>query len=250
MPDDGIDKALCHLLSKHESDPGTRAIARCPAGDDGEFVVCLYVDGEVPFDPGRSPPPVEPKAFPRWIPRGGWHAWGCGRSTLFADNLPRVHIESRRLDLVAELLDTALAGRIDPVVEPVTWVAELALATPLFDPEDIFARLQARTRPYPPPLRRAIRDGFLSEAAHALDHARADAAVREKQLSHAGHCLLEVLHALNGQYLLQARGSLRAAAGMPRCPPDFAARVERALAGGAGGIDMLQALLDEVAALS
>jgi hypothetical protein len=238
---------------------GSRARGTATPGSDWD--IGLYYDGALDTDAlqRRVREALDPAG--EVTPTGGWGPWIDGGGWLKVDG-QKVDLLYRDLGKVAAVIEACRAGRIERHYQPghphafvsAIWMGEVAEARILWDPSGTLAALAALTRPYPRALAKAITDSFLWEATFALENARTslhrpDPAYIAGCLFRSVACLAQVLHALNGRYLLNEKGAVAAASQLPRCPPGFAARVEEALRGGPDGIDMLQALVGEVAAL-
>lgn len=195
-------------------------------------------------------------------PIGGWGPWINGGGWLRVEGR-KVDLLYRDLAKVRAVIDACRAGRIERHYQPghphafvsAIWMGEVAEPRILWDPTGALAALAALTSPYPPALARAIIDSFLWEATFALQNARTSLHRRDPAyvagcLFRSVACLAQVLHALNGRYLLNEKGAVAAASRLPRCPPGFAVRVEGAVAAGTAGIEMLEALVQEVGALA
>jgi predicted nucleotidyltransferase len=131
------------------------------------------------------------------------------------------------------------------------YLGEVALCKPLVDGRGLVAGLKAQATPYPPLLKQAIIQKYLWEAGFALDTSRKSARRDEifyvaGGLFRCAACLVQVVFALNEQYWINEKGSVRAAASFPLCPQGFEAAINQAL-GGAGY--ETAGLLDSIARL-
>ncbi len=202
---------------------------------------------------------------PKVTALGGWGPWIDGGAWLEIGGR-RVDWIYRDLSRVGRAISDARRGTISSHYQPGhphafsthIYVGETHHARILYDPQGKLAALQRRTRPYPPALRRAIREAFLWEARFALE--TADKSARRGDVFHVSGCLFrsaaclaQVLFAANGRYLVNEKGALEAVAQLPVRPRRFSDRVTRILArpGGrsralARGLERMAELVGEV----
>jgi hypothetical protein len=108
-------------------------------------------------------------------------------------------------------------------------MGEIAYCQPLHDPVDLIARLKSIALPYPRPLRDALIQRFQWEILFGIENAEL-AAARGEQIHVAGclyrslACVAQVLFALNESYLINEKGALQEAAGLPLTIPDLDGR--------------------------
>lgn len=204
------------------------------------------------LDPRPEAVPTEPGG---WGPRIDGGAW--------------LQVQRQALDLVyrdvervGAAIDRALSGRISLEHQPghpagfhsQVYLAELALARPLVDPDGIVGRLRRRITPYPEPLRAAIlatawEAGFAVETGRKAA-ARADLFATSGALFNGVACLVFVLHALNRTWLMNEKGAVDAIERMPLRPAEFRGRVDRALGGSDTSVAGLESRLDVLAGLA
>lgn len=155
---------------------------------------------------------------------GGW-LWAEGR---------RVEWRYRELGQLEKMIEMGVRGEI--VVQPEPGyvnafyghyrMGEVASAEPLHDPEGILSKLRERTQPFPEPLRRQLIDTFMHEADLLL-HGAQRASIEPELLYATGclhrtvGCLVQVLFAVNRQYLTGERGVLEALMRLPFRPDHF-----------------------------
>lgn len=220
---------------------GSRARGTATATSD--YDLGLYFERATPIDTDRLLETVRPlvddpaaaavTTIGAWGPRivgGGWLSIGG----------QKVDLLYREVDAVAAVIDDCHAGRIAMDYQPghphgfcsAHWMGEVALCKPLHDPRGILAGLQARTAPFPAPLREALLGKFMWEILFSIENA-AIAVPRREQTHIAGcvyralACAGQVLFALNGRYLINEKGALAEAAGFPKTVPDLIGRVDR-----------------------
>jgi hypothetical protein len=117
-----------------------------------------------------------------------------------------------------------------------TYLGELAICVPLFDPSGVVAELKRRVSVYPEPLRRALVQSYLWASEFTLESFAPKFAQRGDALGAAGcltrvaHHLVLVLFALNRRHLLNDKTALAEIAGFAQAPRDFGPRVTRLLA--------------------
>lgn len=169
-----------------------------------------------------------------WINGGGWlTAGGFALDVLYRDSVK-----------VARVVEDCLQGRIDIHYQPghphgfctSIYMGEAARCKPLWDPEGLVAELKAKTDPYPERLRQATVVKFLWEADFSLANAkkaesRRDVSYAAGHLFRAVSCLVQVLHAWNGEYLLNEKGAVGRCSLFAAVPADFERRVQTGFAG-------------------
>jgi hypothetical protein len=116
-----------------------------------------------------------------------------------------------------------------------TYLGELAIAVPLFDPFGRIADLKGRVAQYPEALRRRVVQDYLWSAEFEL-HAfapkfahRAGIFLTASTIARGAHSLIMVLFALNRRYFVNDKTALAEVAAFPLCPPAFGERVEALL---------------------
>jgi predicted nucleotidyltransferase len=271
--DEALLEALVAALS---AVPGVAAIAlggsraRGTATASSDYDIGLYYRADRPIDTaalGRVVAQLDDRGAAASVtPIGGWGPWIDGGGWLLVGGAP-VDLLYRDLDRVEAALADARAGKVERFYQPghphaflpTIYVGEAAQARLLHDPQGALAALQARTRPYPAALAKAIREGFEWEAEFSLANARksldrGDVSYLAGCAFRAVACLGQTLFALNGVWLINEKGAVAMADGFARRPPDFAARVAAVYAQlGAGapaaGLDALEALIAETRAL-
>ncbi len=170
-------------------------------------------------------------------PLGGWGPWINGGGWLKVQGLP-VDFLYRDLAKVRRVITACQAGELEIAYQPghphgfVTsiYMGEVAQARILWDPTGALVVLKAQTQPYPAALRQATFAKFLWEAGFSLETAhkavaRVDVAYVAGCCFRTVTCLMQVLFALNGQYLLNEKGAVAIAATFPQTPPTLQARV-------------------------
>jgi len=173
----------------------------------------------------------------------GWGPWVNGGAWLTIGG-QRVDFVYRSLEHVGRVVAEAEAGRheLDYAQQPpfgffsVTYLGEVAVCVPLFDPEARLDSLKQRVAVYPEALRRAIVQDYLWQAEFALAAfapkfaARADAYGTAACLTRAVNQLVLVLFALNRQYPLNDKTALAEVAEFECAPREFSPRVQQTLA--------------------
>lgn len=228
--------------------PGVAAIAlggsraRGTATETSDYDIGLYYSTERPLDTDRLLQAVRtfadtPEAA-QLTPIGGWGRWIVGGGWLSVGGR-KVDLLYRNVDDVASVIDKCRAGEIEMHYQPghphgfctAIWMGEVALCVPLHDPEDRVAKLKAAASPYPRALRDALIRKFEWEILFAIENGEL-AAARAEQTHVAGcayralACSAQVLFALNERYLINEKGALQEAAGLPLTIPDIAKRTD------------------------
>ena len=250
--------------------PGIRAIvlggsrARGEAAPHSDYDIGLYYEADNPIDTGRlaKAAMLLPGAVSSSVTAiGEWGPWINGGAWLTVDGR-RVDLLYRCIGKVRGVIEACHAGRIERVYQPghphafvsAIYMGEVALARVLWDPDQVMAPLKRQCTPYPPALAEVLIRTFLWEARFAVENAlhgrgRDDPAYVAGCGFRCIACLCQSLFALNGVYLLNEKGAALAVAKLPRHPPDFAARVQQAVAAGAAGLPALMTLVEETAVL-
>lgn len=186
----------------------------------------------------------------------GWGQWVNGGAWLTIGG-QRVDFIYRSLEHVERVLADAEAGRyeLDYAQQPpfgffsVTYLGEIAICVPLFDPEARLDALKQRVADYPEALRQAIVQDYLWQVEFCLVAfapkfaARADAYGTAACLTRAVNQLILVLFALNRKYLINDKTALAEIAGFKRAPQEFGPRVQRMLANlGASAAELVVAV--------
>ena len=172
-----------------------------------------------------------------------WGPWVNGGAWLTIGG-QRVDFLYRSLEHQARVIADANAGRFElhwgqqapfGFFGP-TYLGELAICRPLFDPDGRVAALKREVADYPEPLRRAIVQGYLWQTEFSLESFAPKFAARGEVLGAAGcltrlaHQLVLVLFALNRRYLLSDKTALAEIDRFELAPPRFRERVAALLA--------------------
>jgi predicted nucleotidyltransferase len=173
----------------------------------------------------------------------GWGPWVNGGAWLTIGG-QRVDFLYRNLEQVERVIADADAGRYDVhhLQQPPfgffsgTYLGEIDVCVPLFDPDARLDMLKRRVATYPEALRRAVIRDYLFMAEFTLTAfapkfaARSDTYGTTACLTRAVNELVMVLFALNRKYLLNEKTTLDEVAGFEHAPQDFAPRVQNTLA--------------------
>jgi predicted nucleotidyltransferase len=172
-----------------------------------------------------------------------WGPWVNGGAWLTIGG-QRVDFIYRSLEHLERVIAEAEAGgyELDYAQQPPfgffsgTYLGEVSVCVPLFDPEARLDVLKRRVADYPEPLRRSVVQQYLWAAEFGLAAfarkfaARADSYGTAACLTRAVNQLILVLFALNRQYLLNDKTALAEVAEFKRAPQEFGARVQMTLA--------------------
>ena len=185
-----------------------------------------------------------------------WGAWVNGGAWLTIKG-QRVDFIYRSLEQLERVITEAEAGRyqFDYAQQPPfgfqsgTYLGDIAVCLPLFDPEAVIAGLKQRVANYPEALRRALVQDYLWAAEFGLTafgpkHAsRADVYGTAACLACAVNQLVIVLFALNRRYPVNDKTALLELAEFERAPCEFVSRVQRTMARlGASPTELLAAV--------
>ncbi len=172
---------------------------------------------------------------------GDWGPWINGGGWLTIEG-QRVDWIYRDYPKVSSFIERNLAGKTQAyyqtghphAFQEHVYMGEVSYCISLYDPVGKLAALKALTVPYPPALRDTIIHYNLWEAGFCVDICRKSAA-RGDVFHVTGcmfrcvACLVQVIFALNGQYWINEKGSVKSAAGFALSPVDFEARVNSIL---------------------
>lgn len=217
-----------------------------------DYDIGLYYQGELDIAAlervARSlDTPVEGRAYqaraadaPRMTGIGGWGPWVNGGGWLTIDGQP-VDILYRDASRVERVIADVCEGRFECAYHyghphafvSTIYAGEVATCRALHDPHGFVSACKARLTPYPEALRAAAVARFLDEARFflAISHkaaAQGDVAFVTGNLFRAEACLMQVLFAVNREWLLNEKGALRLADEFAVKPADLKARVEAA----------------------
>jgi len=172
-----------------------------------------------------------------------WGPWVNGGAWLTI-NGQRVDFIYRNLEHLERVTAEAEAGRyeIHYLQQPPfgffsgTYLGEIAVCIPLFDPEARLDPLKRRVATYPAPLRQALVQDYLFMAEFTLTAFAPKAAARANTygtaacLTRAVNELVMALFALNRAYLVNDKTALAEVAEFKHAPREFGPRVQKTLA--------------------
>jgi hypothetical protein len=199
---------------------------------------------------------------------GGWGPWVNGGGWLTIDSQP-VDILYRDLARVNAVIADCRAGRFECAYHyghphafvSTIYAGEIATCRILRDASGAVARAKAALEPYPEALRSTVVARFLDEARFFLAISvkaadQSDVTFVTGNVFRVASCLLQVIFALNRQWLLNEKGALRLAESFALKPAGLRGRMEAAfdLAADAAklraSLAELSALTSETAALA
>jgi hypothetical protein len=244
--------ALVRALTEALRDvPGLRGVAlggsyaRGMARTESDIDLGVYYSDSAPLSvaavrevtarfPGSEHPIVsELFGWGPWVNGGAWLTIDGQRVDLIyrsLEHLERVIAAAERGDHERDFGQQPPFGFFGP-----TYLGELAIAVPLFDPFGRIADLKGRVAQYPEALRRRVVQDYLWSAEFEL-HAfapkfahRAGIFLTASTIARGAHSLIMVLFALNRRYFVNDKTALAEVAAFPLCPPAFGERVEALL---------------------
>lgn len=208
-----------------------------------------------------GPPVTDFYEWGPWVNGGAWLTVG-GR---------RVDLIYRSVEHVERVIAEAEAGRyeLDYAQQPpfgffsATYLGEVAVCVPLYDPEARLDALKRRVAQYPEALRTAVVRDYLWAAEFGLAAfarkfaARADVYGTAACLTRAVNQLILALFALNRRYPLNDKTALAEVSEFERAPAGFGRRVQETLAhpgdsaaGLAAAVESVEQLLRETVEVS
>jgi hypothetical protein len=172
-----------------------------------------------------------------------WGPWVNGGAWLTIGG-QRVDFIYRSLEHLERVIAAAEAGRYELhyLQQPpfgffnATYLGEIAVCIPLFDPEARLPALKRRVAAYPDALRRGVVDDYLFMAEFTLTAfapqvaARSDTYGTAACLSRAVNELVMALFALNRKYPINDKTALAEATEFERAPREFGPRIQKTLA--------------------
>jgi hypothetical protein len=191
---------------------------------------------------------------------GGWGAWVDGGGWLTIGG-QAVDFLYREIDRVAGVVADAVVGRFQVAYHwghphgfiSTIYAAEVAACRVLWERDGAITILKARLEPYPPALQVSFIEQFAAEAEffvmvarHGLP--RRDVAYTAGCAYRIVACLMQVICAANGRWVLNEKGAVAIAAMLPRTLPDLPERVA-AIFAFAASVATLPRAVDEVADL-
>ena len=191
-----------------------------------------------------------------------WGPWVNGGAWLTVGG-QRVDFIYRSLEHVERVISDAEAGRYELhyLQQPpfgffsATYLGEIAVCIPLFDPEARLDGLKRRVADYPEALRRAVVQDFLFMAEFSLTAFapkfanRSDAYGTAACLARAVNELVLALFALNRKYPINDKTALAEIADFDSAPRDFMSRVQTILEHLGASAAELTAAVDSVVQL-
>jgi hypothetical protein len=169
---------------------------------------------------------------------GGWGPWIVGGGWLTIAG-QKVDLLYRPVESVERVIGDCREGRISMDYQPghphgfcsAIWMGEVALCRLLSDPDGALARLKAMTVPYPDRMREALIRRFQWEILFSIENART--AIQKGDDSYIVGCAFrslacaaQVLFAVNRRYLINEKGALAIAVGLPLTVADLAERAK------------------------
>jgi predicted nucleotidyltransferase len=259
------------LAKQLDAIPGIRAIvlggshARGRARPESDIDLGLLYSESAPFSiqsvrelaeaVNDTPDPVVTNFY-------GWGPWVNGGAWLTIGG-QRVDFLYRNLEQLERVIADAEAGRyeIHYLQQPPfgffspTYLGEIAVCVPLFDPEGRLDGLKQRVANYPEALRRAVVLDYLFMAEFNLTAfapkmaARCDTYGTAACLTRAVNELVLALFAINRKYPINDKTALAEVAEFDRAPREFAPRIQKALGHLGTSPDELGAAVESIAQL-
>ncbi len=203
---------------------------RGTAGPTSDYDIGLYYEPDAPLDVkalDTAIAPLRENPLSKATRIGDWGPWINGGAWISIDGT-KVDLLYRNLEAVRDVISQARAGQITMHYQPghphgfcsLIWMGEVATCRPLHDPHGLIEELKSQTWPYPESLQEAVTNRFAWEVRFAIENA--ETAVARAEGTHVAGCayralccIAQVLFALNGRYLINEKGSITEAAGLP-----------------------------------
>ena len=188
-----------------------------------------------------------------------WGPWVNGGAWLTVGG-QRVDFIYRNLEQVERVISDAEAGRYEVhyLQQPpfgffsATYLGEVHVCNPLFDPDAYLEKLKLRVADYPDALRRAVVQDYLFMAEFNLAcfapkvAARSDTYGTAACLARAVNELVLALFALNRKYPVNDKTAMLEVAEFDRAPQGFSARTQQTLANLGTSTDTLVAAVESI----
>ncbi|MEC0231761.1 nucleotidyltransferase domain-containing protein [Paenibacillus alba] len=175
-------------------------------------------------------------------PTGEWGPWINGGGWLKSGGLP-LDILYRDVARVSSVIDDCSRGHLDIHYQPghphgfctSIYMGEVASCKLLWDPDGLVLAMKQLTDPYPAALRQATISKFMWEADFSIANAkkarsRSDVSYAAGHLFRTVSCLVQVLFACNGVYLLNEKGAVAQCGQFSAAPANFEQRVREGFA--------------------
>lgn len=263
------DPLLTRLTSAFAGVPGVETVvlggsrARGSEHAASDYDIGLYFKTAIPLDTERllaaAKGIADDPAATAVTPVGEWGPWIVGGAWLSVEGR-KVDLLYRNADAVEAVMQACRAGVVLMDYQPghphgfcsASWMGEIAYCRQLHDPEGLIARLKTIALPYPQALRRALIRRFQWEVLFGIENAELAAARNERSyiagcLYRSLACVAQVLFALNERYLVNEKGALQEAAGLPLAIPQLVERSDQIWQlVGDGGFARASAILRQV----
>ncbi|NLJ58150.1 MAG: DNA polymerase subunit beta [Tissierellia bacterium] len=195
---------------------------------------------------------------------GEWGPWINGGGWLVVQGY-HVDFIFRDIQRVSELIDDCLEGKVTTHYQTghphaylnVMYMGEISICKILFDPNGKISELKSKTIPYPKTLKDAIVQYFMFEASFSLMFAE-DNIHKDDIYYVCGHCfrsiscLNQVLFALNEEYCINEKKSVKMIDGFSMKPRNYKKRVDKIITllssnknSAEEGVNMLKELISE-----
>lgn len=219
--------------------------ARGTQRPDSDIDLGLYYREESPFsieDIRRLADELNDAPSPVVTDFGRWGRWVNGGAWL-TNRGQRIDWLYRSLDDLERVIETSRRGEIEwdfPQQPPYgfhshTYLGELHICRPLYDPTDVLTQLKAKLEPYPQALKRSIISRRLWGAEFDLSQGKRFA--EQGDIYGAAGCftrcaaqLVQVVYALNERYFVSDKGALEEIESFAIAPPDFGLTLRDVLA--------------------
>jgi predicted nucleotidyltransferase len=274
MIENSISTLITNIVNRLKTVEGVQAVVLGGSRAGGTHIATSDIDLGIYYDPST---PMDLAALSKIATEiddlhrenlitdiGGWGPWINGGGWLTVHQTP-VDFLYRDLDKVSRIIQDCIEGRIEIAYQPghphaftsSIYLAEVALCQPLWDPHGVLEKLKSRVQPYPSELKRALVRSFWWETDFSIGIAKKS--IRRGDVSYAAGCcfrcvacLMQVLFAINEQYLMNEKGAVAIADGFKQAPVNLKVRVASAFErlnespqGIESAIHTLQEILDE-----
>ncbi|KPU45420.1 nucleotidyltransferase domain protein [Oxobacter pfennigii] len=172
---------------------------------------------------------------------GEWGPWVNGGGWLYVQGY-HVDFLFRNIKRVSQVIDDCLMGKVSPNYQTghphayinVMYMGEISICKVLVDSKNYISELKAKTIPYPKNLKNAMIGYFMFEASFSLMFAKAN--IDKDDISYVcGHCfrsiscLNQVIFALNEEYCINEKKSVKMIDGFKIKPQDYKIKIDEVI---------------------